>query len=141
MIPDAVGPPSEAGRITIRLESIGDDQRARMREFRRGRIDMRASDIVRAAGLEHRGPWVAEITGLDDAGRMAKRLLWGQKSYAEANGIGSRGVYFYYHLEPGRLYQVQVPRTWARVERYFCRGDAAGWRIVPDAKVMAACRR
>lgn len=128
------------GIITLRLESIGDDSRARLREYRRRKCDIDMKMLFRCLSLEHRGPWVAEIVGIDGAGKPIRIFLWGQKSYRTSNGVGSRGVYFYYHLEPGKIYEVQAPRTWTRVDRFFCRHTGEKMVKISAAEV-AFCLR
>lgn len=40
--------------------------------------------------------------------------------YSEANSVGSRGVYKYYWLEDGKIYQVNSPQSWKRDDNYYC---------------------
>ena len=70
--------------------------------------------------------WVAEITGPDPRYRWARKFVKGKKDYAKANSKGSRGVFVWYTLQSGRVYDVQARVTWRRTERYFCRVDDAG---------------
>jgi hypothetical protein len=40
--------------------------------------------------------------------------------YSEANSVGSRGVYKYYWLEEGGIYQINSPESWGRSDNYYC---------------------
>lgn len=103
--------------VTLRLHAIADDL-ANMAAWARRHPSVAARVPMRhwryLYGRPHR-PWVADVTDGD------RRFLRGHKDYSEANGTGSRGVYVYYHLEPGRVYEVNelLDRTTAR--RYLAR--------------------
>jgi hypothetical protein len=57
------------------------------------------------------------------------------KDYRDSNSKGSRGVYLFFHLYPGRLYEVRYFTGWKSEERYFCRVE--GGRLVRmDPKEM-----
>lgn len=112
--------PAPSPTVTLKLEAIGDDLIDGMRHFA-GFCRMLGVDNGESHTKGFRRPWVAEITGLDPQYRYKRAFLSGQKDYSEANSIGSRGVYVYYHLEPGRVYEVNELVTWTRTRRYFCR--------------------
>lgn len=96
----------------LSLEAIGDDAAQASR-----------SPVGRMLGLPARRPWAAEIVGRDDRYGLERRFLDGKKDYRRANSIGSRGVYVYYRLEPGSVYEVNDLVSWSRSDRYFCRID------------------
>jgi len=66
--------------------------------------------------------WVAEITGLSATSKdkFNKHYLRGKIDYSKANSKGTRGVYAYYILEEGRLYEVNSPVAWKRDDHYYC---------------------
>ena len=64
--------------------------------------------------------WVAEITGTDPKWKYKREFLPYKKDYAEANSKGTRGVYAFYILDEGKLYEVKKPVSQVRHERYFC---------------------
>lgn len=64
--------------------------------------------------------WVARIVGRDQKYCYEREFLSGKTDYRNANSIGSRGVFIYYLLESGQLYEVRHPVTWNRYRRYFC---------------------
>lgn len=63
------------------------------------------------------GVW--EITGFGDDGVFSRFPLTPQKSYADANGAGSRGVYAFYLLKPERVYEILEPLSWSRSDHYY----------------------
>ena len=106
---------------SLKLEAIGDDLRQTLRLWR-NIADLAApglGDVV--IGSTPSRAWVAWITGPDARYRWKREFLRGRKDYTDANGVGSRGVYVWYTLESGKVYEVQAPVTWKRDERYFCR--------------------
>ncbi len=80
-----------------------------------------------------RRPWVAEITGVDSNGRLQRSFLRGQRDYRDCNGTGSRGIVVYFHLYPGKVYEVNELLTWEKSRRYFCR--------VVDGRMVELVRR
>lgn len=125
-------PASQEGAVavTLKLEAVADhlaDMAVQVRknpEIRR-RIPVRLWKYTYGPSWR---PWVAEIVGVNENGRPERRFLDGQKDFSEANGIGSRGVYYYYHLLPGRTYEVREILSWTKDRRYFCRVE--GDRII-----------
>jgi hypothetical protein len=66
--------------------------------------------------------WVAEIIRwypLDQD--YSRRYLKYSTDYSKSNSKGSRGVYFWYILESGRIYQIKEPQSWSRTKLYFCK--------------------
>lgn len=64
--------------------------------------------------------WVAEITGRSNKYKFERKFLNCKKDYTESNSTGTRGVYAYYILEEGKIYEVSSPQTWSSTDRYFC---------------------
>lgn len=64
--------------------------------------------------------WVAEIVGRSPRYGYERKFLPCKKDYRDANSAGTRGVYAYYILDEGQLYEVSAPRSWRRTDRYFC---------------------
>ena len=67
--------------------------------------------------------WVAEIKGFCDKYKYKRKFLTHKKDYSEANSTGTRGVYAYYILEDGGVYEVEEPVSWRNSDRYFCTVD------------------
>jgi len=65
--------------------------------------------------------WVARITGADPKYHYARKFIKGKKDYRKANSVGSRGIFMYYFLDSGFIYEV---KDFSR--RYFCTVDDDG---------------
>jgi hypothetical protein len=98
---------SMRGTATVGLERIGDHRRA-LRALRRSR-GIRETPRELCQRLPE--PWVAEVTGWVDGIRPLLVRLRARRDYTRANATGDRGVVDYYHLTPGRLYQVCEVRS------------------------------
>ncbi len=106
--------------ITLKLEAIDDDFAQVV-----GSIVRFMREAGMRAGENHfrgvaRRPWVAEITGWRGGRWYEREFLDGNKDYSQANSIGSRGVYLYYYLREGRIYEVNELSGRTRSRRYFC---------------------
>jgi hypothetical protein len=68
-------------------------------------------------------PWVAEILDFDDFGnyRFIREFVDPMVDYTRSNSVGSRGIYYYFHLFPGKLYEISGYETWEKNYRYFAR--------------------
>lgn len=90
----------------------------------------RRLDRLRAANRAAR-PWVAELTGVMLSGEFLRRRLKPKADYTHANSRGTRGVWFFWTLECGPVYQ-------ARYRTDF--GDHWHERIMtvaPDGQILA----
>lgn len=56
---------------------------------------------------------------------MERDFLDGKKDYSQANSVGSRGVYLFYVLRPGIVYEVHALTSWSGSEQYFCRVEGS----------------
>lgn len=81
---------------------------------------------ARGLVLQGTAPWVALITGLNSKGYFVRQFERGDTDYSRANSVGSRGVFRYYHLKSGRIYEVAERFNWRRQEQYFCRVNHEG---------------
>jgi hypothetical protein len=99
-------------KVTLALECIGDD----IAQAMKAKVQVPTLKAWRMG----KQPWVAEITGTHPTYGFQRQFIYGQKDYSQGNSVGSRGVYRYYQLEPGKLYEVFSRATWNRSERYFC---------------------
>lgn len=113
-------------KASLRVEAIGHDTDQALRELE-SLVNCVAPGLGTATFgggpvATHETPryWVAEILGLDPVYQYQRKFLRGKKDYKFANSVGSRGVYAYYLLESGKLYEVKAPVSWKRSERYFC---------------------
>ena len=125
-------------RTVLRLECFHDDIAARRRAARSMSVDDRrrlqaryfATDM-RVGAYSGTGTWVAEVKGIDRAtGRLMRTFVDGLKDYTEANSVGSRGVYKYYVLTSGPLYEIMDRPGYGKPpRRRFCR--VVGSKITP----------
>jgi hypothetical protein len=121
----------------IGLEVIGDDARDRKRRramsgtsdklaFRRAMTSGRFGEMMRDAIRQENAPvgWVARITGRDAKYGLAREFLRGSVSFRDVeDDLGARGVFRWYELEEGSLFEVNAPLSWTSAERYFCRSE------------------
>lgn len=108
-------------KAILKIEAIGDNTDQYFKLIRRSYNDVIPGLGNWLAGDFKPSYWVAEILGSDKRYKWQRRFLRGKKDYSEANSKGSRGVYVYYTLESGHIYEVNECVTWKRNERYFCR--------------------
>lgn len=109
-------------RHVVKLECIGDDQVAKSRLWQGVLREVGVSNHARSLlDWKPRQPWIAEIVGIDSRFGLQRIFLQGAKDYSHGNSIGSRGIYKFYSLEEGKIYEVNELQTWRRSERYFCR--------------------
>lgn len=109
---------------TLSLESIGDDTRDLWLKWRG----------ITGESIPPSRCWVAKITGKHSKFKYAREFIKPEKDYLLANGIGSRGVYFCYHLADG-IYEISSPRSWKRTDRYFAKVTGQNLRIIEEDEV------
>lgn len=121
----------------IGLEVIGDDARDRKRRramsgtsdklaFRRAMTSGRFGEMMRDAIRQENAPvgWVARITGRDAKYGLAREFLRGSVSFRDVEDeLGARGVFRWYELAEGALFEVNAPLSWKHADRYFCRSE------------------
>lgn len=112
----------------LSLECIGDDGTRALQRFAR-----LTGESGTTAGMT---PWVARIIGTDPKFKLKREFLQGDRSYAEANGVGSRGVMLHFWLKPG-VYEVFERVGWSRSRRYFV-WAAGGTTAEIDAEMVMA---
>lgn len=106
----------------LKLEVFADDLRQKQKLYCRVIRDA-APGAERYFSEGPTDPWVARITGKDARYGFAREFVRGQKDYAQANSIGSRGVFLAYFLEDG-IYEVCQRTSWKKVTRYFARAES-----------------
>jgi hypothetical protein len=121
----------------IGLEVIGDDARDRKRRramsgtsdklaFRRAMTSGRFGEMMRDAIRQENAPvgWVARITGRDAKYGLSREFLRGSVSFRDVEDeLGARGVFRWYELAEGALFEVNAPLSWTSADRYFCRSE------------------
>lgn len=112
--------------VTLALEHVGECYDRNRAHYVNQLDNMRLGSYrwkreIERMSIGSRRPWVAEITQISSAGGIERTFLDGLKDYTKTDSSGSRGIYFYYHLYPGRLYEVCHYLDWKREDRYFCK--------------------
>lgn len=98
--------------LVLKLERFSDDQRA----F----FNSHSKIYGEIIGNFQSTSWVSEITDFDKKFKYKRVFVNGQWDYSEANSIGSRGIFVYYHLEENKIYDVKSQTSWNNFDRYFC---------------------
>jgi len=74
-------------------------------------ITARIMGLSREMNRWHR-PGVAELTGLSGEADYERRFLRPKADYTHATSTGSRGVWFFWTLEAGRIYEARYRTSW-----------------------------
>lgn len=108
-------------KVALKLELFGEDGRQYAKLWG-GILDMCLGEGWGKSTIGSNPPssWVAEIMGFDKKYKYARQFLKGNTDYSEANSVGSHGVFRYFALAEGHIYDVKSQVTWRRSERYFC---------------------
>lgn len=128
-------------KAVLSLEIIADNYFALQSAKAKGEVDpsLAARQLARYERLLGRDPirpWVAALDGLDPKYGFQRRFMKGQRDYAGANGVGSRGVYEYYPLDDG-IYEVHARVTWKKTRRYFVRVASGQIEEISRSEVIA----
>lgn len=107
----------------IGIELIGDDHRHRASTGRwtDGKIGHSLTRALKEQARYEAKPkaWVAMIVGLDPKYAVIREFMRGKRDYAEASGTGARGVYRWFELPEGEIYEISAPQSWKHADRYF----------------------
>ena len=106
--------------VILGLECIGDDGDQLVSAYRFIFDIISPGTGTKAFKGWGRNHWVAEITGFHEKYKYERKFLSYKKDHTYSNSTGSRGVYAYYVLEEGKLYEVSSPESWSTIDRYFC---------------------
>jgi hypothetical protein len=101
-------------KAQLALEHIGAFKYDTVKRIHAGKERLTPSRIRDiATGTFYTKPWVADITD-------ERRVLRYNKDSSQANGAFTRGVYLWFILETGRLYEVFEMLSWTRTQKYWC---------------------
>lgn len=81
--------------------------------------------------------WVAELVLINN--NIYRKYLEWNVDYSRSNSEGSRGVYYCYILESGRVYAVKSPTSWNKISYYFCRVNDDGEIIKISEEETETC--
>lgn len=112
-------------KATLKIEAFGDGiaQEIRMME---GLICAIGGKKLWGESEKFPRPWVAHIMGRDLKFKYKREFLKPTKDYTHANSKGTRGVFLWYILESGNIYEVNQQISWKNWDRYFCTVDEEG---------------
>lgn len=79
---------------------------------------------------------VSEVLGICRRRGLVTRPVHPNVDYSYANSKGSRGVFYHYHLQERRVYEVRERLSWQRSERYFIRHDGYQFVRLDGAEVV-----
>jgi hypothetical protein len=101
-------------KAQLALEHIGAFKYDTVRRIHSGKVKLTSSRIRDISiGTFYIKPWVADITD-------ERRVLRYNKDASQANSAFTRGVYLWFILESGRLYEVFEMLSWTRTAKYWC---------------------
>ncbi len=120
----------------LKLECIGDNYVQAGKKIVNGQPVRISNRTLMAISMHKKTPWCAEIIGFTPSAALERRFVKGMKTYAEANGVGSRGVYLFFVLGDG-IYEIFSRETWARSRRYFARVRGS---VLTEINEQEACR-
>jgi hypothetical protein len=106
-------------KASLKIEAIGDNSFQEMR-FYTNILNDGAPGLGDLLGAPKPDYWVAMITGYDKKYGYSRQFLRGKKDYKKSNSVGSRGIYLFYLLDSGYIYEVSQPITWQKTRRYYC---------------------
>ena len=98
--------------VALKLEAIG---------YETGNWIRAVSLLFDGEDYKPRRPWVAKIIGEDPKYKYKRSFIRHRVSFEEASKSGNRGVYFFYDLSPGHIYEVHQLVSNKNSCRYFCR--------------------
>jgi len=97
---------------------------------------MQTTVTVKGETIGNARPWVALIQGRDPKYGFAREFLTGVRDYSRANSVGSRGIVTVWTLGDG-LYEISLPQSWSRTERFFARVVDGQLERISAAEVAA----
>lgn len=77
---------------------------------------------------QNRRPWLAEIVGPHPRYRFERLFLPARVDYAQSSSTGNRGVWFWWTLEAGKVYQARHRTSWGAgyQDRYLSIEETSG---------------
>lgn len=119
-------------KATLKIECIGDNDTQFLKFWKSALTEMVGDKLTESIfGNIPLKFFVAEITGFHSKFKYERKFLRCKKDYRNANNKGSRGVYAFYILESGKIYDIKHPYSWKNHDRYFCTVDDNG-----DIKIL-----
>lgn len=84
-------------------------------------------------------PWVAELVALSERYGYARAFVRHKADYRQANSRGTRGIWFWWTLESGRVYEAKyrVTRSGGWVHRFVTVTDDGDIKDLTEEEVKA----
>lgn len=118
-------------KYAIKLEAIGHGHKWAGYTAARLATRFGFADDLRKQDL----PWAAEITGACARFGLVRKFIKAHVDYSDANGVGSRGVMYYFALEVGRPHEIYALTSWKGRDRYFAMPAEDGIRRMTREEV------
>lgn len=80
--------------------------------------------------------WVAHIVGTDPRFKFKRAFLKPRVDYSNATNRGNRGVYYYYSLIPGQIYEINHRYNTKDADRYFVKCTSEGVENITTEEVV-----
>lgn len=107
-------------KATFRIEIFGNNSKL-LRFYQSMISDVAGNDVANAiVGKIPAQYYVAEITGTDPKWKYQREFVKAKYDYKNSNSIGSRGVYAWYIIESGKIYEVKSQTSWKSFDKYYC---------------------
>lgn len=110
-------------KYMLKLEAIGHESQKKIRNM---------TWLLGEDDYKPNRPWVAEIIGLDPKYKFSRLFIKHNTDYRESSNTGDRGVYFYFELKSGSIYEVNQRVSWKQTNRYFCKIENGQQVIIED---------
>jgi hypothetical protein len=114
-------------KTSLKIECIGDNYDQIIKFWKNVTADVCGNNLAASTFSTFKASYfVAEITGFHAKFKYERKFIQCKKDYRNSNSKGSRGVYAFYILESGKIYDVLEPYSWKNSHRYFCTVDNKG---------------
>jgi len=116
-------------KTTIKIEIIGHNYYQRSNKKNISAL-IHSIDVLRITNSH----FIAKIVKNKSKVSIKKIYLKGKKDYTDSNSTGSRGIYEWFILECGCVYEIKKPVTWKHTDMFFCyvTGDGNIQKIEED---------
>jgi hypothetical protein len=108
-------------KAQLKIEAIGDNINQISAFFTRMTDDMVPGLGTMTFGGKPFRYWCARIVGFDPVYKYCREFIRPKKDYSQANSKGSRGVWLYFLLESGFVYEAKSSKR-----RFFCEVNTDG---------------
>jgi hypothetical protein len=127
-------------KTSLKLECIGDNSDQMFKAYKSMTAMIVGKGLAEATFSTMKASYfVAEIIGFHPKFKYDRKFLPCKKDYRDSNSIGSRGLYAFYILESGKIYDILEPYSWKNSHRYFCTVNELGEIIILIKEEVDKC--